>query len=162
MPFIKVYIHFVWNTKKKLSFLAIKEIRKTVWNHIRENGHKKGIRIDFINGYSDHNHCLIAQKENQTIEDVMKIIQGEKNFLINTKGVAIESNTEELPPFLNAETTKKSIWEDDYFTIAINDAMFDRISNYNQIQEQRDNKKMSNYKYKEYSIQYGFRKFADK
>ena len=133
MPFIKVYIHFVWNTKKKLSFLAIKEIRKTVWNHIRENGHKKGIRIDFINGYSDHNHCLIALKENQTIEDVMKIIQGEKNFLINTKGVAIESNTEELPPFLNAETTKKSIWEDDYFTIAINDAMFDRISNYNQI-----------------------------
>ena len=162
MPFIKVYIHFVWNTKKKLSFLAIKEIRKTVWNHIRENGHKKGIRIDFINGYSDHNHCLIALKENQTIEDVMKIIQGEKNFLINTKGVAIESNTEELPPFLNAETTKKSIWEDDYFTIAINDAMFDRISNYNQIQEQRDNKKMSNYKYKEYLIQYGFRKFADK
>ena len=147
MPLIKVYIHFVWNTKKKLSFLAIKEIRKTVWNHIRENGHKKGIRIDFINGYSDHNHCLIALKENQTIEDVMKIIQGEKNFLINTKGVAIESNTEELPPFLNAETTKKSIWEDDYFTIAINDAMFDRISNYNQIQEQRDNKKMSNYKY---------------
>ena len=51
MAFIKVYIHFVWNTKKKLSFLAIKEIRKTVWNHIRENGHKKGIRIDFINGY---------------------------------------------------------------------------------------------------------------
>ena len=92
----------------------------------------------------------------------MKIIQGEKNFLINTKGVAIESNTEELPPFLNAETTKKSIWEDDYFTIAINDAMFDRISNYNQIQEQRDNKKMSKYKYKEYSIQYGFRKFAYK
>ena len=103
MAFIKVYIHFVWNTKKKLSFLAIKEIRKTVWNHIRENAHKKGIRIDFINGYSDHNHCLIALKENQTIEDVMKIIQGEKNFLINNKGIAIESSTEELPPFLDIE-----------------------------------------------------------
>ena len=128
MAFIKVYIHFVWNTKKKLSFLAIKEIRKTVWNHIRENGHKKGIRIDFINGYSDHNHCLIALKENQTIEDVMKIIQGEKNFLINTKGVAIDSSTEELPPFLNAGTTKKILWEDDYFAIAINESIFNNIN----------------------------------
>lgn len=162
MAFIKVYIHFVWNTKKKLSFLAIKEIRKTVWNHIRENAHKKGIRIDFINGYSDHNHCLIALKENQTIEDVMKIIQGEKNFLINRKGIAIESSTEELPPFLDIEINKKITWEDDYFTIAINEAMFDRISNYNQIEERRNSEKIINEKYKEYSIQYGFRKFADK
>jgi REP element-mobilizing transposase RayT len=162
MPFIKIYIHFVWNTKKKLSFFAVKEIRKTVWNHIRENGHKKGIRIDFINGYSDHNHCLIALKENQTIEEVMKIIQGKKNFLINSKGIAIESSTEELPPFLEIGTNNKSVWEDDYFTIAINDAMFDRISYYNKMQELQDSEKMINKKYKEYSIQYGFRKFAEK
>lgn len=162
MAFIKVYIHFVWNTKKKLSFLAIKEIRRTVWNHIRENANKKGIRVDFINGYSDHNHCLIALKENQTIEDVMKIIQGKKNFLINSKGIAIESSTEELPPFLDIEINKKIMLEDDYFTIAITEAMFNRIINYNQIQEQRDNKKMSIDKYREYAIQYGFRKFANK
>jgi hypothetical protein len=92
----------------------------------------------------------------------MKIIQGEKNFLINNKGIAIESSTKELPPFLDIEINKKITWEDDYFTIAINEAMFDRISNYNQIQEQRNSEKMSNYKYKEYTIQYGFRKFADK
>ena len=82
---------------------------------------------------------------------------------LTTKGAAaIESSTEELPPFLDIEINKKIMLEDDYFTIAITEAMFNRIINYNQIQEQRDNKKMSIDKYREYAIQYGFRKFANK
>jgi REP element-mobilizing transposase RayT len=60
MPFIKVYIHFVWSTKNRIQFLDTKELRQLVWNHIRKNAKKKGIHIDFINGYSDHCHCLIS------------------------------------------------------------------------------------------------------
>lgn len=37
MPFIKVYIHFVWSTKNRVPYLDSKELRLKVWNHIREN-----------------------------------------------------------------------------------------------------------------------------
>ena len=78
MPFIKIYVQFVWITKNKIPFLAIKEIRKTIWNHIRENTHKKGIRIDFINGYSNYYQCLIALEVDQTIEKVIETLKGKR------------------------------------------------------------------------------------
>ena len=60
MPFVKVYIHLVCSTKNRVPYLTSKELRLKVWNHIRENAHKKEIFVDFINGYSDHCHCLIS------------------------------------------------------------------------------------------------------
>lgn len=60
MPFVKVYIHFVWSTKNWVPFLNTKELRIIVWNHIRENAKPKGIFVDFVNGYSDHCHCLVS------------------------------------------------------------------------------------------------------
>ena len=54
MPFVKVYIHFVWSTKNRIPYLHTKSLRQKVWNHIRENAKEKGIFVDFVNGYSDH------------------------------------------------------------------------------------------------------------
>jgi putative transposase len=71
MPFLKVYIHFVWSTKNRVPYLESKELRQKVWNHIRENAKEKGIFIDFINGYNDHCHCLISLGVDQTIQKVM-------------------------------------------------------------------------------------------
>jgi len=43
MPHVKVYIHFVWSTKKGEPILKTKELRKKVWQHIRQNAKEKGI-----------------------------------------------------------------------------------------------------------------------
>ncbi|MDP2059263.1 MAG: transposase, partial [Flavobacteriaceae bacterium] len=43
-----------------LDNLATKEIRQKVWQPIRENASKKGIFIDFVNGYEEHCHCLVS------------------------------------------------------------------------------------------------------
>ena len=83
MPFVKVYIHFVWSTKNRQPFLHSKELRFKVWNHIKENAKEKGIFIDFINGYSDHCHCLISLTVDQTIQKTMQLIKGESSFWIN-------------------------------------------------------------------------------
>ena len=56
MPWVKVWIHFVWSTKNREPFLK-DEIRQKVFQHIRENAKEKGIHLDFINGYIDHVHC---------------------------------------------------------------------------------------------------------
>ncbi len=45
MPFIKVYIHFVWSTKNREAFLSSKEIRRKVWQHIRENAKEKAFLL---------------------------------------------------------------------------------------------------------------------
>jgi REP element-mobilizing transposase RayT len=58
MSFIKVYVHFVWVTNDRYPFLT-DSIRNDVFNHIREYAKTKNIYIDFINGYTDHVHCLI-------------------------------------------------------------------------------------------------------
>lgn len=68
MPFVKVYIHFVWSTKNREQFFATKEIRQKVWQHIKENAKEKGIFIDYINGYSEHCHCLISLGIDQTLQ----------------------------------------------------------------------------------------------
>jgi len=83
MPFIKVYIHFVWSTKNREPLLDSPELRKQVWKHIRDNGKEKNIFIDFVNGYKDHCHCLISLGVDQTIQKVMQLIKGETSFWIN-------------------------------------------------------------------------------
>ena len=73
MPFIKVYIHFVWSTKNRYPFLNTPELRMAMWKHIRENAKKKGIFIDFINGYKEHCHCLVSLGDDQTLQKIMQI-----------------------------------------------------------------------------------------
>lgn len=162
MSFIKVYIHFVWSTKHKISFLAIKEVRKIIWNHVRANANKNGIHLDFINGYSDHYHCLIALEEGKTIEKVMTVLKGEKTFLINKKGVSTESFPPELPPIQEMSKSKKLEWNDYYFVIAVSESIFKRINNCVQNELVDDSKKVVKKGYTEYLIQYGFQKLVAK
>jgi REP element-mobilizing transposase RayT len=80
MPYIKIYIHFVWSTKNRVPYLDNIEKRQKVWQHIRENGIEKKIYIDFINGYTDHCHCLVSLGVDQTISKVMQLIKGESSY----------------------------------------------------------------------------------
>nr|WP_229335312.1 transposase [Flavobacterium sp. ALJ2] len=83
MPFIKVYIHLIWSTKNGIAYLDSVELRRKVWQHIRDNAKEKGIYIDFINGYSDHCHCLISLGVYQNIQKVIQLLKGESSFWIN-------------------------------------------------------------------------------
>jgi putative transposase len=58
MPWIKVWLHFVWSTKDRHPYLT-DEVRQRVFDHIRGNAKAKDIYIDFITGWVDHVHCLI-------------------------------------------------------------------------------------------------------
>ena len=80
MPYIKVYIHFVWSTKNRYPFLSTIEARQLVWKHIKDNANSKGIYIDYVNGFEDHCHCLISMGFNQNIEKIMQLIKGESSF----------------------------------------------------------------------------------
>ncbi len=155
MPFIKVYIHFVWSTKNRVPYLNTKDIRQKVWNHIRENAKEKGIFIDFINGYNDHCHCLISLGVDQTIQKTMQLIKGESSFWINKNNIL-----NQLPTDKSVGTTKFE-WQDEYFAVSVSESAIDKVRDYIKNQEQHHSKKTFEQEYDEFIDKFGFQKYDD-
>lgn len=146
MPFVKVYIHCVWSTKNRIPYLNSIELRQKVWNHIRENAIQKGIFIDFINGYSDHCHCLISLGVDQNIQKVMQLIKGESSFWINK----------------NELIKEKFQWQDEYFAVSVSESVIDKVRTYIKNQEEHHKKKTFQEEYDEFILKFGFKKIDDK
>jgi len=83
MPHSKVYIHFVWTTKNRIPFLDTYELRKNLWNHIKDNAKKKGIFVDRVDGYQEHCHCLVSLGIEQSMANVMHLLKGESSYWMN-------------------------------------------------------------------------------
>jgi len=146
MPFVKVYLHCVWSTKNRIPYLDTIELRQKVWNHIRENAIQKGIFIDFINGYSDHCHCLISLGVDQNIQKVIQLIKGESSFWINK----------------NELTKEKFQWQEEYFAVSVSESVLDKVRNYIKNQEEHHKKKTFQEEYDEFILKYGFKMIDNK
>ena len=145
MPFIKIYIHFVWSTKNRVPYLSSPELRKKMWKHIYENAKKKGIFIDFINGYQEHCHCLVSLGDNQTLRQLMQHIKGESSHWINKEQLLKE----------------KFEWQDEYFAVSVSESMVDKVRNYIRKQENHHAFRTWDEEYNELIEKYGFKKFKD-
>ena len=146
MPFVKVYLHCVWSTKNRIPYLDSIELRQKVWNHIRENAIQKGIYIDFINGYSDHCHCLISLGVDQNIQKVIQLIKGESSFWINK----------------NELTKEKFQWQEEYFAVSLSESILDKVREYIKNQEEHHKKKSFQEEYDEFILKYGFKMVDNK
>ena len=146
MPFVKVYLHCVWSTKNRIPYLDSIELRQKVWNHIRENAIQKGIYIDFINGYSDHCHCLISLGVDQNIQKVIQLIKGESSFWINK----------------NELTKEKFQWQEEYFAVSVSESILDKVREYIKNQEEHHKKKSFQEEYDEFILKYGFKSADNK
>jgi len=145
MPFIKIYIHFVWSTKNRYPFLSTPDLRKSMWKHIRENAKKKGIFIDFVNGYQEHCHCLVSLGDNQTIRQIMQLIKGESSHWINKEGMLKEQFE----------------WQDEYFAVSVSESNIARLRNYIKNQEDHHSRKTWEVEYNELIDKFEFQKFND-
>ena len=145
MPHIKVYIHFVWSTKNRFPHLKTLELRKQVWQHIAENARSKGIYVDFVNGYTDHCHCLISLGADQNIQKVINLIKGESSHWINKNNL----------------TSEKFEWQNDYFAVSVSESNIDRVRDYIKNQEEHHRKKSFQEEYEEFIKNYNFKKFQD-
>ncbi|MFC6096929.1 transposase [Flavobacterium qiangtangense] len=118
------------------------DLRKQVWNHIKENATSKGIFIDFVSGYNDHCHCLISLGIDQTIQKTVMLIKGESSFWINK----------------NQLTKEKFEWQDEYFAVSVSESKIDAVRNYIKNQEEHHKKKSLQEEYDEFILRYGFEK----
>ncbi len=120
-----------------------REIRQTIFTHIKENAKEKGIYIDFINGYTDHVHCLVSLGIDQSMSKIMQLIKGESAFWINKHGICGE----------------KFEWQDEYFAVSVSESVVDRVRNYIRHQEEHHQKKTFAHEYNEFIEKYDFQKF---
>ena len=156
MSFIKVYIHFVWSTKNREPFLASMEIRQMVWQHIREYASQKGIYIDFINGYSDHCHCLVSMGVNQSIEQIIKLIKGESSYWINKQGILsalTHSSTNLITPTFE--------WQKEYYAASVSASSLSVVRDYIRNQEAHHSKKTFQHECDKFDIMNEFQKYSD-
>lgn len=145
MPFLKIYIHFVWSTKNRVPYLSSPELRTAMWKHIRDNAKKKDIFVDYINGYQEHCHCLVSLGDNQTLRQIMQLIKGESSHWINKEGLLND----------------KFEWQDEYFAVSVSESMVDKVRNYIRNQENNHLHKTWAEEYDELIEKYGFRRFKD-
>ena len=139
MLYIKIWIHLVWATKNRQTFLK-KEVRQTIFNHITENAKVKNIHLDHINGYTDHVHCLVSMDADQNIATIIQLLKGESSFWINKQGL-IKSNFG---------------WQDEYFAVSVGHSQINAVRQYIRNQEQHHKKKTFQQEYDEFIEKYGF------
>jgi putative transposase len=145
MPWINVWLHFVWATKNHYPFLT-NEIRPKLFQHIREYGRSKGIHIDHINGYVDHVHCLISLGNDQTLEKIMQLIKGESSFWINKSGLM----------------KQKFSWQDEYFVVSVNPSSLGAVRRYVAKQDEHHKKVLFKQEFDDFLIRAGFQRFKDR
>ena len=144
MPYIKVWIHLVWSTKNRYPFLT-KEIRQTVFEHIRQNAKAKEIYLDCVNGFTDHIHCLVSLSNEQTISKLLQLIKGESSFWINKQ---------KLSPL-------KFQWQEEYFAVSVSHSQVQKVREYIYDQENHHQKKKFQQEYEEFIKNYGFVEIAE-
>ena len=144
MPWVKVWLHFVWSTKDRHPYLK-EEIRNRVLDHMRMNAREKGIHVDFINGYVEHIHCLISLGTDQTIEKVMQLIKGESSFWINK----------------NKLTKTRFGWQDEYFVASVSESNLERVRKYIAKQEEHHRKVPFEQEFEDLLLRAGFQRHKD-
>ncbi len=139
MGYTKVWIHLVWATKKREAVLN-KELRVQLFAHIRENAKNKSIHLDFVNGYTNHIHCLISLDADQTIAKIVQLIKGESSYWINQQKLL----------------KQKFEWQAEYFAVSVSESNIDKVREYIKNQEQHHQKKTFEQEYQEFIEKYGF------
>ena len=144
MPYIRVWIHYVWATKNRQPIL-IAPYREPLFDHIRLNARLKDIYLDRVNGYHDHVHCLVSLPSNQTIEKTAQLIKGEASFWFNNQ---------------SGFKTDQLKWQDEYFAISVSESKLDVLRKYIDNQVTHHKKKTFAEEYDEFIRQYGFHQFS--
>jgi putative transposase len=133
MPFIKVYIHFVWTTKCRQPMLQNPSHRVIMHQHIRENALKKDIFIDHLAVQEEHCHCLVSLGKEQTMSKVMQLIKGESSFWFNQQ------------KFMRL----KLDWQDEYFANSVSESVLPRVRAYIRNQDSHHKKRNFEEEYKQ-------------
>jgi len=133
MPFVRIWIHFVWTTKNRNPAITNGLKEKLIY-HIIENAKSKDIFINEINGDKDHLHLLISLGASQSISKIAHLLKGESSNWVNKNNL----------------TKYKFEWQDEYFAVSVSESIVNKVKQYIQNQEKHHKIKTSSNEYQEF------------
>ncbi|MDQ6609717.1 MAG: IS200/IS605 family transposase [Bacteroidota bacterium] len=142
MSWVRIWVHLVFSTKNRQPFLH-KEIRKHLFQHIKQNAEKKAIYLDSVNGFSEHAHCLISLNKDMSMSDTAQLIKGESSHWINQ----------------NKLIPGKFFWQDDYWAVGVSESHLEAVRNYIFNQEAHHQKTSFAEEIEEFMNKYGWQYF---
>ena len=145
MSWVRVYIHMVFCTKNRIHYLNSSELRKKVFQHIKQNAEEKEIWLDCVNGWRDHTHCLISLGREQSISKVAQLIKGESSYWINQNNL----------------TEYKFTWQDDYWAVGVSESHVKSVRDYIHSQEDHHSKNSFEEEVNEFMGKYGWSFIVD-
>ena len=89
MPYVDVWIHFVFATKSRMPLLSQKLLPLLI-EKVKTYSQKKDIHVDSLNGYRDHLHLLVSLGNSQTLGQIVQSCKGYSSYWI--------SNNSEIGP----------------------------------------------------------------
>jgi putative transposase len=132
MSFTKIFIHAVWSTHVRLPFL-VPEIRKKVFDHMKQNARQKNIHVLELNGYVDHVHCLISLDRDMTLSKAVQLLKGESSYWINKSGL----------------TKAKFEWQGEYYGASVSHSDLGSVIGYIRNQEEHHKQQTFDQEYSE-------------
>ena len=141
MPYVRVWIHYVWATKRRRPVIT-NRIKKRLIEHIRSNAKLKDIHLNEIDGDKDHLHLLISLGTSQTISKVAHLLKGESSNWINK----------------NKMTEERFEWQEDYFAVSVSESNYKIVKRYIQNQERHHKKNSFAIEYQDFLDNYLFLK----
>ncbi len=118
----------------------IKNVKKVMIEHIKENAVKKDIYIDSIDGGKEHLHILISLGANQSVSEVAQLLIGESSFWINSEKLI----------------RRKFGWQDKYFAVSVSESVLPKVRKYIRNQEEHHRRIPFSEEYDEFMREYGF------
>lgn len=144
MPFVKVWVHYVWTTKNRQPLLG-DSFRHLIFDHIRENARLKEIYLDCIGGYREHVHGLVSLGTEQTIGNIAKLLKGESSRWINQQGFC----------------KTRFQWQHEYFAVGVCESIIEKTRAYIQRQELHHRTKSFDGEFDAMISKYGFQRYRD-
>jgi putative transposase len=138
MSFVRVWIHFIWSTKKREKYINT-DLKEMLLEHIKKNCKEKEIWLDAVNCVSDHIHLLISLGAEQTISKVVGLIKGESSHWINE----------------NKLTKIKFEWQTEYMAVSVSESIVEKVRQYIDNQEEHHRCKSFSEEYDEFMKKYG-------
>jgi len=117
------------------------KIRSVVFQHIYENALCKNIYIDCVGGYNDHVHCLFRIRNDQVVNEVLRLLKGESSRWINKTNL----------------TRGKFEWQKEYLALSVSESQIDRVRMYIRNQETHHGGKSSADEYAQFIRRLGLR-----
>ena len=141
MAQVRIWIHAVWGTKNREPLMKNKSKRTDLFKHIKAYAKEKKIYLDFINGESDHVHCLISMACDQNIAQIMKLLKGESSHFATEQKLFDTSDFD---------------WADDYYAVSVSQSHASIVRDYIKNQEEHHKNKTFEEECKIFMEKYGF------